>query len=428
MALLTDWHLGTYLNGAPAVSVFAWIQLDSTEAISNSNNRICSFIINGTSVGLVMNIDVVTVPGSIRLAVSGRSMAGDGFQGVVSQVALAADGTTWYAVGGWLDFTSKQAKNFVGATGNLVGSKTWGANVWTHGVPSIPDSIGCLFGSTVDSWFDGRIAHLAVWKAKLTDDEFVALSLGVAPSDIRPDSLMIYSPLLGLHDPEIDYSPNNLLWSIEGSVPLATGDAPLSTGQAEESGFEGFTSGATAIYDDAVTIATALGMATTGGYVSEGTISLPTTVGVETIVSTTLSEGIFLPMVVTANLVGSNDINTIISLSTILGFNLPEEGSGQQWEDTIALGAVLGMVPLDIASVSDIISLDATMEFTPSFSGSVYDEQIAFAMISDIGIEVPGSTYDASAVMEVFCSFTLEGVVSGDEIAPTAEIRRRRRG
>ena len=42
----------------------------------------------------------------------------------------------------------------------------------------------------------GRIAEVAIWKAALTADEVLALSRGMSPELVRPQSLVFYAPLL----------------------------------------------------------------------------------------------------------------------------------------------------------------------------------------------------------------------------------------
>lgn len=58
-----------------------------------------------------------------------------------------------------------------------------------------------------------RMAEAAVWDAALTTDEILALSKGVKPKTIRPESLIFYSPLVR---------------GGSSSVPDETGNAPLT--------------------------------------------------------------------------------------------------------------------------------------------------------------------------------------------------------
>ena len=54
--------------------------------------------------------------------------------------------------------------------------------------------------------FDGRIAEVGIWTVTLSAAEVLALSKGVSPRRIRPDSLIGYWPLYGVASPEPDLS------------------------------------------------------------------------------------------------------------------------------------------------------------------------------------------------------------------------------
>jgi hypothetical protein len=60
----------------------------------------------------------------------------------------------------------------------------------------------CLVGrlpSTINAnWFNGDIAHVAIWSASLTAGEIASLASGASPLLVRPDSLAAYWPLRGL--------------------------------------------------------------------------------------------------------------------------------------------------------------------------------------------------------------------------------------
>jgi hypothetical protein len=60
----------------------------------------------------------------------------------------------------------------------------------------------------LDRDFDGRLAEFAVWDVLLADGEVRALSRGVSPLRIRPQSLAGYWPLYGASSPEPDFTGN----------------------------------------------------------------------------------------------------------------------------------------------------------------------------------------------------------------------------
>lgn len=67
----------------------------------------------------------------------------------------------------------------------------------------------------------GRVCEIAVWNVSLNDAEAAALAAGVSPRRIRPESLQLYLPVLGLDSPEPDYSGNNRNFSLTGTLPQA---------------------------------------------------------------------------------------------------------------------------------------------------------------------------------------------------------------
>ncbi len=95
------------------------------------------------------------------------------------------------------------------------------------------------------SFYNGRIAHVAMWGATLTPAEHILLARGVRPNRIRPLDLVGYWPLAGIQSPEPDLSgygnngvlngtgyvddpplvlredanPSDILW-VNGEVPI----------------------------------------------------------------------------------------------------------------------------------------------------------------------------------------------------------------
>lgn len=58
-------------------------------------------------------------------------------------------------------------------------------------------------------YFDGKMAHVAVWNAALADAEIEVLAAGLLPTRVRPASLVAYWSLSGKDDPEIDIVGRN---------------------------------------------------------------------------------------------------------------------------------------------------------------------------------------------------------------------------
>lgn len=103
-----------------------------------------------------------------------------------------------------------------------------GGNKGTNAVSQTPSginrfAIASLARSTPTNFFDGQLAHLAVWNVALTDDEATMLGLyRVSPLFVRPSALVWYSPYLGRDAAEID---------IIGGGSLTLTNAPASSAE-----------------------------------------------------------------------------------------------------------------------------------------------------------------------------------------------------
>lgn len=51
-------------------------------------------------------------------------------------------------------------------------------------------------GSTVDGFFNGRIAEVGVWNTSLTDQEIASLGRGASCALVRPQNLVLYAPMI----------------------------------------------------------------------------------------------------------------------------------------------------------------------------------------------------------------------------------------
>lgn len=85
-----------------------------------------------------------------------------------------------------------------------------GGNKGTNATSQTPSginrfAIASLARSTPTNFFDGQIAHVAVWNVELTDDEAAMLGQHrVSPLFVRPSALVWYSPYVGRDSVEID--------------------------------------------------------------------------------------------------------------------------------------------------------------------------------------------------------------------------------
>jgi len=66
--------------------------------------------------------------------------------------------------------------------------------------------------------WNGMLADFALWNVLLTTNEMIALSTGVRPPKIRPQSLVGYWPLDGIESPEQDLSGGKFNGTVTGAL------------------------------------------------------------------------------------------------------------------------------------------------------------------------------------------------------------------
>lgn len=110
--------------------------------------------------------------------------------GEVAAIAAGTFGSTWHHACG---ITITDSNRWV----YLDGSGTSGQNTESN-APSNIDRIGmgAEVGSSVDRYFNGRIAEAGVWDVQLTTVEIDMLAAGVSPRMVRPASLIWHAPML----------------------------------------------------------------------------------------------------------------------------------------------------------------------------------------------------------------------------------------
>ena len=79
----------------------------------------------------------------------------------------------------------------------------------TGGIAPNRTQIGRTGDSTPSNYFDGLIAHAAVWSVALGSQDAIMLHAGISPIHIKLDNLVAYWPLFRAEDPELDYSKNS---------------------------------------------------------------------------------------------------------------------------------------------------------------------------------------------------------------------------
>lgn len=145
--------------------------------------------------------------------------------------------------------TTKQTTT-TAATANGVTANTWhhgcgvysGTNLreaWLNGTKGTDDlgsqtptgvdrvSVGIGDSSSQFQALSGKVAHAAIWSVVLSASEIGALAAGLNPLRVRPESLVGYWPIWGLHSPEIDLSSGGRLLTLGNAPTRSTTDAPV---------------------------------------------------------------------------------------------------------------------------------------------------------------------------------------------------------
>jgi hypothetical protein len=82
--------------------------------------------------------------------------------------------------------------------------------------------------TTTRGWFDGRLAHVAMWNVALTALEIGALASGVHPLCVRRDAVRSYMPLYEAVNPHPDFA--GLHSWVPTNAPTVTTGPPVASG------------------------------------------------------------------------------------------------------------------------------------------------------------------------------------------------------
>lgn len=143
-----------------------------------------------------------------------------------------------------------------GLSAGVTSSGTYTTNVWNHAIGVVSGAAarsvllngagggsnatsittsnlgrayaGSLFANgshTAGYYFNGLIAHVAVWNVALSSDEQAALAAGADPRMVRPTALVSYLPMLGRGTAEEDWV-NSTLIGLSNSSTTVSQDNP----------------------------------------------------------------------------------------------------------------------------------------------------------------------------------------------------------
>jgi hypothetical protein len=171
-ATFANGAIGSLLHGLAGYSVGIWAYADTLSA-GASTNRLVSVHINGTPVGLIMRV----TSASMVLQVLTRSQSGDSAQQNNGTTTITTG--AWYHFGAAVNIAGDVVTPYVNGTAEGGGSVTFGATTYTHGTPTVGDTIGGAADSAVTSLqWDGGLAELAFFPRVLSAAEFASLARG----------------------------------------------------------------------------------------------------------------------------------------------------------------------------------------------------------------------------------------------------------
>ncbi|KKK57326.1 hypothetical protein LCGC14_3055600, partial [marine sediment metagenome] len=197
--------LSAELHGAGVLSVAAWVYIDTYTASTASVNDILDIFLEDTGLGFLLYFD--TSGANSVLKWGGRSQISDGFQSL-SGTANVSTGA-WHHVGVVQDIAGDAIRLYLGGSGDNNGAVTFGSATWVDSNDQVVRDIvsGNADPPTATSrQMDGRIAELAIWKGDIGVSGFKALAAGERPSKILIASLLRDVTMLGINDPEPDYT------------------------------------------------------------------------------------------------------------------------------------------------------------------------------------------------------------------------------
>ena len=199
----TRW--GALVNGASAISVACWANVD-TIGTGVNDNRLLSVVMGTSLAGMTLAIDGSGATKYLR--VGGRSQAADSYQARNATSSFTTG--TWHHCGGVFNLSGDTITPYFNGAAENSGAVTFGAASYTHSYTNGEDFVGAqtnASGQPVDTaqQLDGRVAEFAVWNVDIGAAGFASLAKGASPLQIKPESLVSYFPLHGVYSTEHDW-------------------------------------------------------------------------------------------------------------------------------------------------------------------------------------------------------------------------------
>ncbi len=161
-------------DGTLPFSMATWFNKDAL----NDTQTLMSFADPGSTTQQInLRLDTTN-------AVAANAPGGTAF----SSTVIPTSGSWHHALGVWATSTSRSAYLNGGGKGTNTDSAT------SSGMTRI--RLGVSADSTPFGFWDGMLAECAIWDVEITDDEALILATGVCPLFVRPENLVLYTPLI----------------------------------------------------------------------------------------------------------------------------------------------------------------------------------------------------------------------------------------
>ncbi len=147
----------------------------------------CGVFVGGASATQRNNVFILPASGAV---VNAGSVNSAGTSASVNSTTTFTDGVWSHAAAVYTSDSSRTAYcNGGGAATNTTTITT------TPGFNSV--LVGARWSGSLGGYFTGDIAEVGIWSVALTAAEIASLAAGFTPSQVRPQSLVFYAPLVG---------------------------------------------------------------------------------------------------------------------------------------------------------------------------------------------------------------------------------------
>lgn len=211
------------LHGSAAISLAAWVNIDSFTAATAFCNDVLALSFSTDTASAVLLFDTTSSVNGVKVFARAES----------SESGQTAKGTTslstgvWYHVGCVIDYANDRIRVYVNGSQEVNQAVSFTATSFTGATSggTKPDGVGVDFAAggsptSTTRQMDGRIAEVGIWSSDIGDGNFAALADAISPSLIRPATLAVYMPLNGRNSPERDLV-GGLSGTITGTIPYA---------------------------------------------------------------------------------------------------------------------------------------------------------------------------------------------------------------